>query len=153
MLDIDHFKQVNDTYGHDAGDKALRALSSMLISEFRTIDLVGRLGGEEFALVFPETDLAGARIACERLRTTTQATKISVGETEISLTVSIGLATATTGMIEGSALLKRADELLYAAKNGGRNRLVISTEVPPASASLPDAPNRPACQDSTSSCI
>ena len=60
MIDIDHFQMVNDTYGHDAGDKVLCAVSDMLISAFPTVDLVGRLGGEEFAAVFPETDLAGA---------------------------------------------------------------------------------------------
>lgn len=125
MLDIDHFKQVNDTYGHEAGDKALRALSELLISEFRTIDLVGRLGGEEFALVFPETDLAGASIACERLHANIQAAEISINHSKISMTVSIGLAIISQEVSDGPALLKRADDLLYVAKESGRNRIVV----------------------------
>ena len=124
MLDIDHFKKVNDTYGHDAGDKALRALSGLLISEFRTIDLVGRLGGEEFALVFPETELNGALKACERLHANIKATEVSTGQSKFRMTVSMGLADISDGAPDGPALLKRADELLYIAKNNGRNQIV-----------------------------
>ena len=125
MLDIDHFKRINDTYGHDAGDKALQELSRMLIREFRTIDLVGRLGGEEFALVFPETDLAGALTACERLHSSIQTHTISVENHRISLTASMGLTATTKGLRDGPELLKRADELLYVAKNSGRNRIIV----------------------------
>ena len=125
MIDIDHFKQVNDTYGHDAGDEVLRSVSEMLISEFRNIDFVGRLGGEEFAAVFPETDLAGAKIACDRLLSVIRAAEIQVAGTEITITVSIGLAGATSDTADGPAILKRADELLYDAKTGGRNRVVV----------------------------
>lgn len=125
MLDIDHFKRINDTYGHDAGDKALQELSRMLIREFRTIDLVGRLGGEEFALVFPKTDLAGALTACERLHETIRETEIAIDHRKIALTVSIGLTAPTQDNVDGPALLKRADELLYVAKNSGRNRIVV----------------------------
>lgn len=124
MLDIDHFKQVNDSYGHDGGDRALQAMSRLLIGEFRTIDLVGRLGGEEFALVFPETNLVGAKIACERLRKSIQQAQICSDNPSLSITVSIGIAEATEGSPDGPSLLKRADELLYLAKRTGRNRTV-----------------------------
>ena len=78
MLDVDHFKRVNDTYGHEAGDRVLREMSAMLIREFRTIDLVGRLGGEEFGLVFRETGLEGSKTACERLLANIRRAQISV---------------------------------------------------------------------------
>lgn len=124
MLDVDHFKLINDSYGHDAGDKVLQELSRMLIREFRTVDLVGRLGGEEFALVFPETDLAGAFIACERLRKSVEQQVIHAHGHKIRLTVSIGLTEIASGSVNGASLLKRADELLYSAKSGGRNQVV-----------------------------
>ncbi len=124
MLDVDHFKRINDTYGHDAGDKTLQQLSRMLIREFRTIDLVGRLGGEEFALVFPDTDLIGAYAACERLRSTIQASEILADANRIRLTVSIGLTEISEQASAAAALLKRADELLYVAKNSGRNQVM-----------------------------
>lgn len=125
MLDVDHFKRINDTYGHDAGDKTLQQLSRMLIREFRTIDLVGRLGGEEFALVFPETDLLGAYVACERLRATIQSSEIVADTNKIRLTVSIGLTEICEKASDAASLLKRADELLYDAKNSGRNQVMV----------------------------
>lgn len=135
MLDVDHFKRINDTYGHDAGDKVLQKLSRMLISEFRTIDFVGRLGGEEFALVFPETDLSGAFIACERLRKNVMQQEIKVDDHNIRLTVSVGLSTLGADIVDGASLLKQADELLYAAKRKGRNQVVVARalEIPKAS--------------------
>lgn len=130
MLDIDHFKRFNDNYGHNAGDKVLRVLSSMLISEFRTIDLVGRLGGEEFALVFPETDLRGALIACNRLHASIQSALIPLEDEEIRFTVSMGVAASSERTPDGPTLLKRADELLYRAKQAGRNRVVSDSQNP-----------------------
>lgn len=124
MLDVDHFKRVNDTYGHDAGDKTLQQLSRMLIREFRSIDLVGRLGGEEFALVFPDTDLIGAYAACERLRSMVEANEVLADAHKIRLTVSIGLVEITEHANAAADLLKRADELLYVAKNSGRNQVM-----------------------------
>lgn len=124
MLDVDHFKRINDTYGHDAGDKTLQELSRMLIREFRSIDLVGRLGGEEFALVFPNTDLLGAYVACERMRSMVQSTEITADQHKIRLTVSIGLTEVSNTSSASTELLKRADELLYVAKNSGRNQVV-----------------------------
>ena len=128
MIDIDHFKRVNDNYGHDAGDKVLRYLSGLLIGEFRTIDLVGRLGGEEFAAVFPETDLAGAKNACERLSAGIETADIEVDGSTINITISIGISGMSSGSRDGSAVLKRADEMLYAAKRGGRNRIIVDGE-------------------------
>lgn len=125
MIDIDHFKRVNDTYGHDAGDRVLQSISDMLIGEFRSIDLIGRLGGEEFAVVFPKTDLAGAFAACERLLSIIEAADIMVDGVKIKVTASIGLARATAETPDGAAVLKRADELLYDAKAGGRNRVAV----------------------------
>jgi diguanylate cyclase (GGDEF)-like protein len=128
MIDLDHFKLVNDTYGHDAGDRVLRAVSAMLISEFRTIDLVGRLGGEEFAVLLPETDLTRAKIACCRLLAAIEAAIIPVDGNAINVTASIGLAKASSKTLDGAGLLKRADALLYQAKTDGRNKVVAEMD-------------------------
>lgn len=125
MIDLDHFKRVNDTYGHDAGDIVLRSVSGMLIAEFRSIDLIGRLGGEEFAVVFPDTELDGAVTASSRLLNIIRSTKIQVDDAQIGITASIGLAVASPEVPNGPAMLKRADELLYQAKNNGRDQLAF----------------------------
>jgi len=124
MIDIDHFKAVNDTYGHDAGDRVLLATAAMLMTEFRTIDLVGRLGGEEFAAIFPETDIRRAKVACQRLLDTVEAYTLSIGGKQIRITASIGLAGVSAATREGKCILRQADESLYDAKRSGRNRLV-----------------------------
>ena len=121
MIDLDHFKRVNDTYGHDAGDEVLRKVSDLLIMEFRSIDLIGRLGGEEFAIVFPQTGLAGAHIACDRIRSVIESTPIHVDGQEIFVTASMGIATMGKGTRTEAELLKLADEQLYEAKTAGRN--------------------------------
>ena len=123
MLDLDHFKAINDTYGHDAGDAVLRRISDLLILEFRSIDLIGRLGGEEFGVVFPATPLDGARAACDRLRRSIEASRTKVGPQEISVTASIGVVTGTRDIQSEAAMLKQADQMLYAAKAAGRNRV------------------------------
>lgn len=128
MIDIDHFKQVNDKYGHDTGDRVLRAVSAMLISEFRSIDLVGRLGGEEFAVVLPETDIAGGKDSCNRILASIAAAIIPVNGKQINVTVSIGLSKASSKTLNGASILKRADELLYEAKAAGRNQVVIEAD-------------------------
>ena len=124
MLDIDHFKQVNDTFGHDAGDRVLRDVSALLIEQFRSVDLIGRLGGEEFALAFPKTGNAGARTACERIRTSVRDAAFKVNGSTVRVTVSIGLATRTSETLTDVALLKQADTLLYEAKVTGRDCLI-----------------------------
>jgi two-component system, cell cycle response regulator len=124
MLDIDHFKTINDTYGHLAGDKALRALAALVRGEVRPTDVVARYGGEEFVLVLPETAGPGAMILAERLRARVAAHAVAVtGDRPISMTVSIGVASYPDGAKSVQKLLSAADQALYAAKSAGRNRV------------------------------
>lgn len=121
MADVDHFKGVNDLFGHEAGDEVLREIASRLESACRADDVVGRWGGEEFLVVAPSTDAAGAAALGERFRAAAAATPIQVRSESISITVSIGAA-AGTGDLE--AMLRNADAALYAAKASGRNCVV-----------------------------
>ena len=125
VLDIDFFKSVNDTYGHDAGDDVLREFSMRLKKSIRGIDLACRYGGEEFVVVMPDTDMAVATMVAERLRRriASEPFKINQGERTVEVTISIGLA--ALGASDGPAgILKRADQALYRAKRDGRNRVV-----------------------------
>jgi diguanylate cyclase (GGDEF)-like protein len=124
MLDLDHFKDVNDRHGHPAGDEALRAFSGVLRSCMRDGDLAARYGGEEFAVLLAGVDEAGARAVAERIRSRTESTlmPLAPGVTE-RLTVSIGMAVAPDQTIERLPLLRLADEALYNAKQAGRNRV------------------------------
>ncbi len=126
MFDIDHFKSVNDQYGHPAGDDVLRQLGARALRGLRSVDLVARLGGEEFLVVMPETNLAAAMIVAERLRVAVSVEPFVLHATgkKIPVTVSIGVAVAEETGDTVEKLLKRADEALYAAKNSGRNRVV-----------------------------
>jgi diguanylate cyclase (GGDEF)-like protein/PAS domain S-box-containing protein len=119
ILDIDHFKRVNDTYGHNTGDEVLRAVSQRCKGMLRANDVIGRYGGEEFVLVFPETDLAAAEVVAQRLREAVAEQRVSAGGTPVQITVSIGLASARGGTIQ--TLMGQADAALYDAKHGGRN--------------------------------
>ena len=125
VVDIDHFKQVNDAHGHDAGDDVLREFSRRLKASVRGIDLAVRLGGEEFVVVMPETDGAVARIVAERIRTKTAAKPFQIrgGEALLDVTVSVGVASFLGAEDDAAALLKRADVALYRAKTDGRNRV------------------------------
>lgn len=124
MLDIDHFKTINDTYGHVAGDKALRALAALIRGEVRPTDLVARYGGEEFVLVLPETAGAGALTLAERLRVRVAGHAITLtADQTISLTVSIGVASFPEDKDSVQKLVSAADQALYVAKAGGRNRV------------------------------
>ncbi len=126
VLDIDFFKAVNDTHGHDAGDDVLREFAVRLKKSIRGIDLACRLGGEEFVVVMPDTDMAVATMVAERLRRRIAADPFPIarGERKVEVTISIGLA-ALTGADDGAAsVLKRADLALYRAKRDGRNRVV-----------------------------
>ena len=134
MLDIDHFKQVNDRYGHAAGDDVIRTVAERLRGVIRTMDLLGRYGGEEFALVLPETD-EGASPLGERLREAVQAEPIPTCEGEIAITISVGVAIMSETDADLAAILNRADGALYEAKRAGRNRV----EVAPEPGSEPDA--------------
>jgi diguanylate cyclase (GGDEF)-like protein len=128
MLDIDHFKTINDRYGHPAGDKALQHLVSVLRTGVRRIDLLGRLGGEEFAIVLPAiTDDVAMKVA-ERLRAMVAGSLVWVGPTQIGMTVSIGVALLGEADRTVEQLLARADVALYAAKNAGRDRVVCETD-------------------------
>ena len=130
LLDIDHFKAINDTYGHDAGDKVIKEFAAAISATVRGIDLACRYGGEEFLIAMPDTDLAFAGIVAERLREEIAGMNFVVnsGRDEINVTVSIGIASTEAGIENDSAqkLIKRADEALYEAKTGGRNRVINS---------------------------
>lgn len=123
MLDIDWFKQVNDTHGHAAGDEVLKAVARVITDTLRETDLAGRMGGEEFAALLPETDARGAHEVAERLRHTLAETGATTGGTQLHVTASIGLAQRNEADKDLAGLLKRADEALYRAKQSGRNRV------------------------------
>ncbi len=122
MIDIDHFKNVNDTYGHLAGDSVLRDLASILEKRLRPDDELGRYGGEEFCAVLPETPLAGAIKIAEELRGLVEQHSFLVEGEQIKVTISIGVAELKKGM-DLKAFYKAADEMLYQAKRSGRNRV------------------------------
>jgi len=130
MVDIDHFKQVNDSHGHDVGDRAIVAVARTLSLGVRSIDMASRFGGEEFVLLLPETDVALAASAAERLRVEVEALQLSdeLGR-PVRLTISIGVASADPDGVADtvSSLLIRADRALYRAKNEGRNRVVCAS--------------------------
>ncbi len=124
MLDIDHFKDVNDTHGHDAGDVVLRSLSEIAITALRNADILGRLGGEEFAALLPETDEQAAMEVAERLRVSIERATMCTDECTLKITVSIGVSILETGISTIENMLKRADVALYDAKQSGRNRVL-----------------------------
>ncbi|MBI3285729.1 MAG: sensor domain-containing diguanylate cyclase [Burkholderiales bacterium] len=123
MLDIDHFKEVNDIYGHQVGDAVLSQVAELIKSNLRDIDKAARIGGEEFAILFPEATAEAAAVALERLRAQLQASVLRAGEWHISVTISIGVAAYRGGDQTPDAVRETADRLLYVAKNGGRNCL------------------------------
>jgi len=124
LLDIDHFKRINDSYSHSVGDQVLREVGQLLESQCRGSDLVARLGGEEFALLMPHTRLEEARVACQRLQQRFRAHRPWAGREELQVTVSVGLVALRPD--EGrEALYRRADEALYQAKHAGRDRLHV----------------------------
>jgi diguanylate cyclase (GGDEF)-like protein len=131
MLDIDHFKSVNDRYGHAVGDEAIKAVAAACIAGKRKSDLVGRLGGEEFAVLLPETSLSRARMVADRVRKRVMSTQIFADKIQFGLTVSIGIAEATVSMSGIDALMGAADHALYQAKAEGRNRCVAWLPPPP----------------------
>lgn len=125
MLDIDHFKNVNDTYGHDVGDLVLRTLARIYRENLRAIDHVGRFGGEEFACILPEADADEAKACFERLRAIVESTSITTPMGDIHITISIGIALLNEERRSWDQLIKAADIALYEAKNKGRNRVVL----------------------------
>ena len=124
MLDIDHFKSINDTYGHDAGDRVIIQLANLVGSCKRAPDVLARIGGEEFALLLPETELLHAHILAERLRVEVANHPLAVADHTITATVSIGIATKSPQMLGVTQLMSIADKALYDAKREGRNRVI-----------------------------
>ena len=125
MLDIDHFKKVNDTYGHTVGDQAICQVSSMLLKLTRTIDICGRYGGEEFSVILPNTDEEGAKVFCERLREAVEKHVLHIADDEISFTISLGVAVLNDTIGNSHDWLVCADKALYLSKQNGRNRTSV----------------------------
>jgi diguanylate cyclase (GGDEF)-like protein len=130
-LDLDHFKAINDAHGHGAGDEALKHFAALAQPLLRTQDTLGRIGGEEFAILLPDTNEAGAVILAERLREQIERTAVQYGGHAIPMTVSAGVAERRPAADTPEDLLRRADEALYAAKRGGRNRVSSCSSVHP----------------------
>ena len=123
IFDIDHFKSVNDTRGHDAGDVVLKNLSRIALATLRSVDVLGRIGGEEFAVAMPETNYPEAMSALERFRQAVESTPTTYEQLPLSITISCGVAPLTSAESTLESLMRKADVALYAAKRGGRNRV------------------------------
>jgi diguanylate cyclase (GGDEF)-like protein len=130
IFDIDHFKNVNDNFGHVSGDKVLQAVSKFVQNSVRKCDIVGRYGGEEFALLLPETNSTKAELMFERIRTAIAAMSIELDRGSTSVTISAGIAQVDSGekSVTLEQLLDRADQALYVAKNSGRNQTQVYRE-------------------------
>ncbi|HKD79372.1 MAG TPA: sensor domain-containing diguanylate cyclase [Candidatus Angelobacter sp.] len=131
MIDIDHFKKVNDTFGHHIGDQLLRDVTSILMKDMREVDTVARYGGEEFVIILPETTMTGAVYVAQRLRRAVEQAKFFAGSPHSvqHLTISIGVAVYDTDAQFKRDLIEFADAALYAAKNEGRNRVICYSEL------------------------
>lgn len=127
LLDIDHFKRINDTHGHDVGDQVLRHVAAVLKAHVRPIDQVSRHGGEEFLLLMPSTTADGAQQACERLRQIISSNPAPTRIGPVPLTVSLGVTSATPADTGVDDLLSRADHALYESKHRGRNRVTLAS--------------------------
>lgn len=125
LIDVDHFKSVNDNYGHDVGDLVLKRVAEVLKHTARTHDVVCRIGGEEFLMICPDSDAQAAGQCAERLRQAVAAMRIQVGNVTLQVTISLGVAAMTAAMRGPEAMVKAADQAVYAAKQAGRNRSCI----------------------------
>lgn len=125
MLDLDHFKRMNDAYGHAAGDMALQRFTALCCNTLRNVDIFGRWGGEEFVALLPETDAEGAAVIAERLRKVVNENVLLYNDNQIHMTVSIGIAQYRAGETSVDAPLGRADSAVYDAKKAGRNRISV----------------------------
>lgn len=129
LFDLDHFKRINDQHGHPAGDAVLRAIAALSREEIRDIDTLARIGGEEFVLLLPETDMAAALILAERLRGRILAEEIKLSKTMLQVSASFGIAPLVTpDKADWRHGLRRADTALYRAKANGRNRIELATQ-------------------------
>lgn len=131
MIDIDHFKNLNDNYGHQTGDEVLKRVASIMRKAVRTHDLPVRYGGEEFALVLPETGMVGAMAVAERIRRSIELDHIKFGGKTVKLTASFGVSVFPDSASESEALIKAADVALYYSKENGRNRVTPATQITP----------------------
>jgi diguanylate cyclase (GGDEF)-like protein len=128
---VDHFKRINDTHGHPIGDEVLRKVADRLVGRLRGYDLLGRYGGEEFCVVAPDTDVAGALMLAESLREIIASSKFATECGEFSVSVSIGISYCPSNVTRGlMELLAEADAALYAAKQSGRNRVARFGDFP-----------------------
>jgi diguanylate cyclase (GGDEF)-like protein len=135
MLDLDHFKQINDTFGHEEGDAVLASVGDVLSSTVRTSDFVGRSGGEEFVALLPGTDAEGALEVAEKLRATIAGVKLTRVDRAISASFGVAVHPDVAG--DAETLLRLADRALYAAKGSGRNRVELAAATAsPAGADL-----------------
>ena len=125
MLDIDHFKRVNDTYGHQAGDKVIEQVARLLLEHARDSDVVGRYGGEEFGVVLSDTDSSGALTFAERMRHSVEALEVVYNDQTIRFTISLGVADLSQPSNDHADLIARADQALYTSKKTGRNRVTV----------------------------
>lgn len=122
MFDIDHFKNINDSYGHHVGDEAIRTVSRVLLDNSREVDICGRYGGEEFAVLLPDTNVEGAMIYCERLRKKIAETVVTCDGQSVQFTISLGIALLDDELKFATDWLVSADRALYKSKEGGRNQ-------------------------------
>ena len=129
MLDIDHFKKINDTFGHSAGDQVLQLVGRLLKESCRVYDVPGRYGGEEFCVLLPDTGMQNTPMVAERIRSRLASAEITVGGATLGVTASIGIAgldsSDVQSLLSPSALIDRADRALYTAKHRGRNRCEV----------------------------
>ncbi|WP_431475296.1 GGDEF domain-containing protein [Marinobacter sp. KM021] len=125
MFDIDHFKPVNDNYGHLAGDEVIRHTAQATRNNIRQSDSAGRYGGEEFGIILPETDAENARLLCERIRESIEKSTVETSAGNITYTISMGIAQLTDEPENYMQWMQKADEALYAAKESGRNKVVV----------------------------
>jgi diguanylate cyclase (GGDEF)-like protein len=123
MMDLDFFKRLNDTYGHRAGDQVLKKVACRIVEGVRNIDLAARYGGEEFVAILPATSAQGAIVTAERIRNEIMNKAIKIADNDVSITISIGIATYPEDSSARESLIERADTALYAAKESGRNKI------------------------------
>jgi diguanylate cyclase (GGDEF)-like protein len=127
MLDIDHFKHFNDTYGHQVGDEVLKAVANTVSRNVRSTDAVSRYGGEEIAIILPHTSLDGAGFVAEKIRRSIEELELPVEGKTVGITVSIGVSAFPDCASEQSLLIQEADGALYKAKENGRNQVQIAS--------------------------
>jgi diguanylate cyclase (GGDEF)-like protein len=130
MMDIDYFKKLNDSYGHRAGDEVLKKIGAIIAENIRAIDIAARYGGEEFVAILPETTCQGAAATAERIRHAVGSTVLDVEGVQITLTLSIGVASFPEDATHRELLIETADRALYAAKHTGRNRVCTIHDIP-----------------------